>query len=118
MKNSDDGGFGTFSVSECVNSGPSFTTTFDGLGNSINSIINSDWKCTKMTKKGLGRDLVVRSCVPNVAGLIKDGCIDGTQGFLTFKNCYCSTDLCNSSNSIGILNISFFSFLALFYFMN
>ena len=69
-----------------------------------------------------GTELVARNCAPNVAGLLKDGCMEGTpgpgQGSMTIKNCYCSTDLCNSSNSIGILNISFFSCLALFYFMN
>ena len=65
-----------------------------------------------------GTDIVVRSCFPDVAGLAADGCTEATQESMTVEQCYCSTDLCNSSNSIGMLNISFFGILALFYLMN
>ena len=139
------------SMENMQNSMPSFSkqqqTTKNGLGdliNGMNNMMNPGWKCSKITTSKYyitnkylffflqyfcilyiqdnGTDLVARNCAPNVAGLLKDGCMEGTpgpgQGSMTIKNCYCSTDLCNSSNSIGILNISFFSCLALFYIMN
>ena len=59
---------------------------------------------------------VLRKCVPDVPGLYADGC-RGDSG-LNMNQCYCSTDLCNSSNSIGDLNIAFFGSLALFYLVN
>ena len=48
--------------------------------------------------------------------LYADGCFGDADKAMT--SCYCSTDYCNSSNSIGILNIAFFGSLALFYLMN
>ena len=63
---------------------------------------------------------VERKCVPNIQMLDKelyaDGCFGDADKAMT--SCYCSTDYCNSSNSIGILNIAFFGSLALFYLMN
>ena len=48
--------------------------------------------------------------------LYADGCFGDADKAMT--SCFCSTDFCNSSSSIGILNIALFGSLALFYLMN
>ena len=62
--------------------------------------------------------MVVRRCEGNMGGMFTNTCEEETQGSTTVEKCYCATDLCNSSNSIGILNILFFGSLALFCVMN
>ena len=77
--------------------------------------------CLKFHSEGT----IKRSCKEynNVTGGIHDakyptGCTEEMQGLTPEKTCFCETDLCNSSNLLGSLNIVFFGGLALFYLIN